>query len=76
MGFPPEEEVVAVRKQVIARCKAAGIPVGIGGNSPSNPAAVAELAKAGATFVTVPALGMLQFGANQFRSAVQAALRD
>jgi 4-hydroxy-2-oxoheptanedioate aldolase len=76
MGFPPEEDVVQVRKQVIARCKAAGIPVGIGGNSPSNPAAVAELAKAGATFVTVPALGMLQLGANQFRNGVQAALAD
>jgi len=76
MGFPPEEEVVKVRKDVIARCKAAGIPVGIGGNSPRNPAAVADLAKAGATFVTVPALGMLQLGAEQFRSGVQAALSD
>ena len=76
MGFPPEEEVGKVRKQVIAKCKAAGIPVGIGGNSPSNPAAVAELAKAGATFVTVPALGMLQLGATQFRSGVQAAMKD
>jgi hypothetical protein len=76
MGFPPEEEVLAVRKQVIARCKAAGIPVGIGGNSPANPAGVAELAKAGATFVTVPALGMLQLGANQFRKGVEAALTD
>jgi 2-keto-3-deoxy-L-rhamnonate aldolase RhmA len=76
MGFPPEEEVVRVRKEVIAKCKAAGIPVGIGGNSPANPAAVAELAKAGATFVTVPALGMLQLGATQFRTAVQAALAD
>jgi 2-keto-3-deoxy-L-rhamnonate aldolase RhmA len=76
MGFPPEEEVVKVRKEVIARCQAAGIPVGIGGNSPRNPAAVAELAKAGATFVTVPALGMLQLGADQFRSGVQAALSD
>jgi 2-keto-3-deoxy-L-rhamnonate aldolase RhmA len=74
MGFPPEEEVVAVRKEVIAKCTAAGIPVGIGGNSPRNPAAVAELASAGATFVTVPALGMLALGAEQFRSAVQAAL--
>jgi 4-hydroxy-2-oxoheptanedioate aldolase len=76
MGFPPEEEVVAVRKQVIARCKAAGIPVGIGGNSPSNPGAVAELAKAGATFVTVPALGLLQLGANQFRKGVDGAMAD
>ena len=76
MGFPPEAEVVKVRKQVIARCQAAGIPVGIGGNSPSNPAAVAELARAGATFVTVPALGMLQLGATQFRGGVQAALTD
>jgi 4-hydroxy-2-oxoheptanedioate aldolase len=76
MGFPPEEEVVRVRKQVIAKCKAAGIPVGIGGNSPRDPAAVAELAKAGATFVTVSALGMLQLGADQFRRGVQVALAD
>jgi CO/xanthine dehydrogenase Mo-binding subunit len=39
-------------------------------------AAVAELAKAGATFVTVPALGMLQLGADQFRRGVQVALAD
>jgi 2-keto-3-deoxy-L-rhamnonate aldolase RhmA len=76
MGFPAEEEVVKVRKEVVARCKAAGMPVGIGGNSPRNPGAVAELARAGATFVTVPALGMLQLGADEFRSGVQAALSD
>ncbi|HEU0074371.1 MAG TPA: aldolase/citrate lyase family protein [Dehalococcoidia bacterium] len=76
MGFPAEEEVVKVRKEVIARCKAAGIPCGIGGNSPRNPADVADLARAGATFVTVPALGMLQLGANEFRSGVQDALSD
>ena len=76
MGFPPEEEVVKVRKEVIARCKAAGLPVGIGGNSPRDPAAVAELAKTGATFVTVPALSLLQLGADQFRNGVQAALTD
>ncbi len=74
MGFPAEEEVVKVRMEVVARCKAAGLPVGIGGNSPSNPAAVADLARAGATFVTVPALGMLQRGASEFRSGVQEAL--
>ena len=74
MGFPPEEEVVRVRMDVVARCKAAGIPVGIGGNSPRNPQAAADLAKAGATFVTVPALGMLLVGADQFRSGVQAAI--
>jgi 2-keto-3-deoxy-L-rhamnonate aldolase RhmA len=76
MGFPPEEEVVKVRKEVIAKCRAAGLPVGIGGNSPRNPVAVAELAKAGATFVTVPALGMLQLGADEFRGGVKAALSD
>jgi len=70
MGFPAEEEVIKVRMDVVARCKAAGIPVGIGGNSPRNPSAVADLARAGATFVTVPALGMLQLGATQFREWV------
>ncbi len=76
MGFPAEEEVVKVRMEVVARCKAAGVPVGIGGNSPNNPAAVADLARVGATFVTVPALGMLQRGADEFRSGVHAALED
>ncbi len=76
MGFPEEEEVVKVRMEVVARCRAAGVPVGIGGNSPSNPAAVAGLARAGATFVTVPALGLLQLGASGFRDGVQGALAD
>ncbi len=76
MGFPPEAEVVKVRKEVIAKARAAGLPAGVGGNSPADPEAVAELIKAGATFVTVPALGMMQLGAAQFRSGVQAALSD
>jgi hypothetical protein len=35
----------------------------------------AELAQAGATFVTVSALGMLQLGVKQFRAGVRSALQ-
>ncbi|HWO73153.1 MAG TPA: aldolase/citrate lyase family protein [Dehalococcoidia bacterium] len=74
MGFPPDEEVQRVRREVVAKCVAAGIPVGLGGNSPNNPAQTAEFVRQGARFVTVPALSLLQFAARQFRAQVEAAL--
>ena len=76
MGFPAESEVRAVMREAIAKAKAAGIPAGVGGNNPADPAGVAELAKAGATFVTVPATGLLRVGADLFRGGLEAALRD
>ncbi len=47
---------------------------GVGGNSPSDSAGVAEFIKLGANFVTISALGLLRLGAEDFRRRVQAAL--
>jgi multisubunit Na+/H+ antiporter MnhG subunit len=48
--------------------------VGIGGNSPSDAAGIAEFIKLGANFVTISSLGLLRLGAEDFRKRVQAAL--
>ena len=67
MGFPAEPEVRAKLMEAIAKARAAGIPAGVGGNDPSNPQAVAELVREGATFVTLSALGLLRLGIDTFR---------
>ena len=48
--------------------------VGVGGNSPTDAAGIAEFIKLGANFVTISALGLLRLGADDFRRRVQAAL--
>jgi 2-keto-3-deoxy-L-rhamnonate aldolase RhmA len=73
MGFPPEAEVRAQSMEAIAKARAAGIPAGVGGNDPGNPAAVAELVREGATFVTLSALGLLRLGIDTFRREFEAA---
>jgi 4-hydroxy-2-oxoheptanedioate aldolase len=76
MGNPPAAEVRAVMKDVVGRVRAAGKHAGVGGNSPSDAAGVAELIAAGANFITIPALGLLRLGAEGFNRAVAAALAD
>jgi 4-hydroxy-2-oxoheptanedioate aldolase len=76
MGFPPEPEVRAVILDTIGRAKAAGVAAGVGGNNPADATAVAELVKAGATFVTVSATGLLRVGADLFRGRLEDALKD
>lgn len=74
MGYPGQEQVRAVMRQVIPRSRAAGKSAGVGGNSPSDAAGVAEFIKLGANFVTISALGLLRLGAEDFRQRVEAAL--
>jgi hypothetical protein len=59
-------------RQVIPRICAGGKLVGVGGNSPSDAAGVAEFVKLGANFVTISALGLLRLGAEDFRRRVEA----
>jgi 2-keto-3-deoxy-L-rhamnonate aldolase RhmA len=61
--------------EVITKIRAAGKLVGVGGNSPSDVAGVAEFIKLGANFVTISSLGLLRLGAEGFRQQVEAALR-
>lgn len=74
MGFPGPEKVRALMRQVIPRIRAGGKHVGVGGNSPSDAAGVAEFIKLGANFVTISALGLLRLGAEDFRRRVAALL--
>ena len=74
MGNPPPVEVRRVMIDVVQRVRRAGKHAGVGGNSPSDAAGVADLIAAGATFVTVSAPGLFRLGAEQFRSQVQAAV--
>ncbi len=68
---PMIEETEAVDNP---RIRAGGKLVGVGGNSPSDAAGIAEFIKLGANFVTISALGLLRLGADDFRRRVQAAL--
>ena len=74
MGNPGAAAVRQLMAQVIPRIRAAGKLVGVGGNSPSDAAGIAEFIKLGANFVTISSLGLLQLGATDFRKRVQAAL--
>jgi 4-hydroxy-2-oxoheptanedioate aldolase len=74
MGYPGQEKVRDVMRQVIPRIRSGGKGAGIGGNAPSDAAGVAEFIKLGANFVTISALGLLRLGAEDFRQRVNAAL--
>lgn len=74
MGNPGAEKVRALMRQVVPRIRAGGKLVGVGGNSPSDAAGIAEFIKLGANFVTISALGLLRLGADDFRRRVEAAL--
>lgn len=74
MGFPSAAAVRQLMRQVIPKIRAGGKFVGVGGNSPSDAAGIADFIKAGANFVTISALGLLRLGAEDFRQRVQAAL--
>ena len=74
MGYPGPEKVRQLMRQVIPRIRAGGKCVGVGGNSPSDAAGVAEFIKLGANFITISALGLLRLGAEDFRQRVEAAL--
>jgi 4-hydroxy-2-oxoheptanedioate aldolase len=74
MRYPPAAELRRVMIDVVGRVRAAGKHAGVGGNSPRDPEGVAELIAAGANFVTVPALGALRVGAEDFRDQVNAAV--
>ncbi|MFA7249396.1 MAG: aldolase/citrate lyase family protein [Dehalococcoidia bacterium] len=73
MGNPPAAEVRRVMADVVHRVRAAGKYAGVGGNAPSDPDGVAALIAEGASFVTVPALGLLRLGAEAFQNGVAAA---
>lgn len=74
MGYPGQEKVRGVMRQVIPRIRVAGRGVGVGGNAPADAAGVAEFIKLGANFVTISALGLLRLGAEDFQRRVEAAL--
>lgn len=74
MGNPPAAEVRRVMADVVRRVRVGGKYAGIGGNAPTDPDGVAALIAEGASFVTVPALGLLRLGADAFRAGVEAAI--
>ena len=71
MGNPGQSEVRRVMSEVIPKIRAGGKFVGVGGNSPSDAAGVAQFIKLGANFVTISALGLLRLGAEDFRNRVE-----
>jgi 2-keto-3-deoxy-L-rhamnonate aldolase RhmA len=75
MGNPGTAAVRGLMSQVITRIRTAGKLVGVGGNSPSDTAGVAEFIKLGANFVTISSLGLLRLGAEAFRKQVDTALQ-
>jgi 2-keto-3-deoxy-L-rhamnonate aldolase RhmA len=74
MGNPGPVEVRQLMSQVVPRIREGGKWVGVGGNSPSDAAGVAEFIKLGANFVTISATGLLRLGAEDFRKRVDDAL--
>ena len=74
MGNPGPEEVRKQMRQVVPKIRTAGKSVGVGGNSPTDAAGVAEFIGLGANFVTISAWGLLRMGAEDFRKRVQAEL--
>ncbi|MBI4641382.1 MAG: hypothetical protein HY731_11850 [Candidatus Tectomicrobia bacterium] len=74
MGNPGPEKVRQLMCQVIPKIRTGGKLVGVGGNSPGDPAGVAEFIRLGANFVTISTLGLLRIGAENFRKQVDAAL--
>jgi len=74
MGNPGAPAVRQLMREAIAKIRASGKLVGVGGNSPGDAAGVAELIKLGGNFVTISSLGLLRLGAEDFRHRVQAAL--
>jgi len=74
LGYPGAAAVRQVMRQVVSNIRASGKMAGVGGNSPSDAAGIADFIKAGANFVTISALGLLRLGAEDFRQRVQAAL--
>ena len=74
MGNPGAAAVRQVMRDVVPRIRAGGKLVGVGGNSPSDAAGIAEFIKLGANLVTISAVGLLRLGADDFRRRVQAAL--
>ena len=75
MGNPGPADVRRLMSQVIPKIRAGGKNVGVGGNSPTDAAGVAEFIKLGANFVTISAQGLLRLGAEDFRKRVDAALQ-
>jgi len=74
MGNPGAAAVRQLMREVVPRVRAGGRACGVGGNSPSDAAGIAEFIKLGANFVTISAHGLLRLGAEDFRRRVQAAL--
>ncbi len=74
LGNPGAAEVRRVMSEVIPRIRAGGKFVGVGGNSPADPAGVAEFIRQGANFVTVSAWSLLRTGAEDFLRNVNADL--
>jgi 4-hydroxy-2-oxoheptanedioate aldolase len=74
MGNPGQAEVRRVMSEVIPKIRARGKMVGVGGNSPTDAAGVAEFINLGANMVTISALGLLRIGAEDFLRRVDEAL--
>jgi 4-hydroxy-2-oxoheptanedioate aldolase len=74
MENPGAAAVRQLMRQVVPRIRAGGKLVGVGGNSPTDAAGIAEFIKLGANLVTISALGLLRLGADDFRQRVEAAL--
>jgi hypothetical protein len=76
LGNSGAAEVRRVMGEVIPRIRAGGKHVGVGGNSPSDPAGVAEFIRLGANFVTISAWALLRHAADNFLRNVNDHLSD
>ena len=74
MGNPDRSEVRKVMAEVIPKIRSGGKWVGIGGNSPTDGAGVAEFINLGANFVTISSWGLLRLGAEDFLTRVNQHL--
>ena len=74
LGNPPAAEVRRVMVDVVRRVHPTSVRAGVGGSAATDAAGVAELIDAGATFITIAALGLLRLGADTFRREVDAAV--
>jgi 4-hydroxy-2-oxoheptanedioate aldolase len=76
MGFPPQEEVRKAISDAMKKIRAAGKNAGAGGNSPTEPDAIAAQIRAGANFITIPAISLLKMGAETYLKNVKSAIGE
>jgi 4-hydroxy-2-oxoheptanedioate aldolase len=74
MGHPPAEEVDQVIGEIVARCKRAGKPVGVGVVVPWEVERVTAKVQQGSQIVTVPSAWLMVHAVSEQRKAIEAAM--